>query len=132
MSATITPVVRFAFPPSSQEGAAAARPCLAAHMWSATTATALSIFSTSRTPGTAFAFASSTAFSRPPITGEAATAATRTPWGRASMPKSALPLTLSAPSSRCTGRPMRRNSPGFLSATPCGTGSLAASSTSSP
>ena len=45
-------VARSAFGPSSQTGAAAARPCFAAHMWSPITATASSRRTTSRTPGT--------------------------------------------------------------------------------
>jgi hypothetical protein len=132
MAAPIDALVIAWFGPSSQVGANAARPCLAAHMWSATTATAPSSLSTWRTPLTAIALASSALASLPPGTGDAATVAIAMLGRRASMPNSALPLTLSGESSRLWALPIRVNALTSFSLTFFGAGSLAAASTSSP
>src|SRR6267143_1121736 len=130
--ATMSAVETFAFGPASHCGAAAARPCFAAHVWFATIATASSSRTTWLTPGTAFAFASSTETSLPPKVGEAATTANFIPGSRVSMPNFALPLTLPVVSRRRCGVPINLKSAGSLSATFSGTGSFAAASTSAP
>ena len=114
--------------------AAAARPFLAAHMWSATTATALSMRTTWRTPLTARAATSFTAFGLPSNTGEIAIAAIFISGSRTSMPKSARPLTLSGASSRLNGVPIRVKSFGSFSAIlpGVGIGSAATASANSP
>src|SRR5436305_1375868 len=89
-----------AFGPASHRGAAAASPCLAAHVWIATTATASSSRTTCVTPGTALAFASSTLVSLPPKVGDAATTANLIPRRRTSMPNFAVPFTFPAVSMR--------------------------------
>ena len=72
--------------PSSQVIASASRPRSAAHVLSATTATPSSICTTSRTPGTALARASSKLATRPPNTGQRATVAYSMPGSRTSLP----------------------------------------------
>jgi hypothetical protein len=73
------------------------RPWIAAHVWSATTATPPSGLkpnggvesgsrTTLRTPGTASAFESSTRFGRPPTTGGRSTTAVSMPGRRTSAP----------------------------------------------
>jgi hypothetical protein len=103
-------------------------------MWSATTATALSIWTTWRTSLTARAAASSTDFTWPPNTGEMAIAAIPIPGSLVSMPYAARPLTLSGASSRLAGVPIRVKSFGSFSATlsGAGTGRAAAASARSP
>src|SRR5881397_1217102 len=129
---TMSAVERFAFGPSSQRMSSAARPCFAAHVSAATTATASSRRTTCRTPGMAFALASSTLASLPPNTGQAATAANFMPGSRTSMPNCAVPSTLSGVSSRFAGVPISLKSLGSLRATALGTGRSAARSTRAP
>ena len=125
-------VLSLACGPSSHSITRAARPFFAAPMWSATTATASSSRTIWRTPLTALAAVSSTLFTRPPNTGDCANVAIFTPGGRASMPKTAVPLTFAGRSSRFAGVPISLKSFGSLSATLSGTGMRAASAASSP
>src|SRR5439155_373266 len=118
--------------PAAQEMSRAARPCFAAHVASATTATASSRRTTCCTPGTAFAWVSSTLASLPPNTGQPATAANFMPGSRTSMPNCAVPSTLSGVSSRFTDVPISLKSFGSLSVTSRGTGRRAARSTRAP
>src|SRR5205823_6012160 len=129
---TMSAVVRLAFGPSSQRMSSAARPCFAAHVSAATTATASSRRTTCCTPGMAFALASSTLATLPPNTGQAATAANFMPGSRTSMPNCAVPSTLSGVSRRFAGVPISLKSLGSLRATPLGTGRSAARSTRAP
>ena len=85
---TMSALLTVAFGPSSHWMAAASSPFLAAPRWSATTATALSMRTTWRTPLTASAAASSTDFGLPPNTGEMAIAAIPMPGSLVSMPYS--------------------------------------------
>ena len=128
----MSPVESLALAPSSQVISSASIPFLAAPMWSATTATASSSFTTWRTPFTASALLSSTLASLPPKTGEMATVAIFMPGSLVSMPNTAVPLTLAGVSSRLAGVPMSLKSFGSLSATFSGTGSPAAFAASSP
>ena len=121
---TISAVLSFAFGPSSQRMSSAARPCFAAHMWSATTATASSRRTTWSTPLIAFALLSSTLASLPPNTGQAATVATFMPGTLTSMPNCAVPLTLSGASKRFADVPISLKSFGSLSGTSRGSGSV--------
>ena len=129
---TISAVLSFAFGPSSQRMSSAAMPSFAAHMWSATTATASSRRTTWRTPSINLALVSSTEASLPPNTGHAATVATFIPGILTSMPNRAEPSTLAGVSRRFAGVPMSLKSLGSLRATLPGTGSVAAMSTSAP
>ena len=90
----MSPVESLALAPSSQVIASASIPFLAAPMWSATTATASSSFTTWRTPFTASALLSSTLASLPPKTGEMATVAIFMPGSLVSMPNTAGPIDL--------------------------------------
>ena len=108
---TTSAVVTLPFGPSSHRMASAARPCLAAHMWSATTATTSSSRTTWRTPLIAFALLSSSPATLPPTTGLAATVAIFIPGSRTSMPNCAVPFTLAGVSSRFAGVPIRRECP---------------------
>jgi len=114
--------------------AVALSPFLAAHMWSATTATASSIRTTWRTPFTESAAASFTDFGLPPSTGEMAMAAIVIPSNLVSMPNSARPSTLSGVSSRLAGVPINVKSFSCFSGTlsRAGTGRVAAASANSP
>jgi hypothetical protein len=87
------------------------------------------------TPGIAIAFAASNEATPAPTTGAILTAAYSMPGTRASMPNSALPLTLAGVSRRGTGWPIRRNSLGVLRRTSPGSMSApttAARAASSP
>src|SRR6266852_3516139 len=132
-----------AFGPSSQVMSSALRPCTAAHELSASTTTPPavnapsptgSMGNTSRTPATCLALAASNFASLPPKTGQRAITAYCIPAGRASMPNFAAPVDLAAASKRLRSWPTIVKSSGFFSGTVLrsGTGSLAASSTSSP
>ena len=125
-------VLSAAYGPSSHAITSAARPFLAAPIWSATTATASSSRTIWRTPRTALALLSSTLFRRPPNTGDCASVAIFTPGGRASMPNTALPLTFAGVSSRLAGVPISLKSSGRFSVTFSGTGRAAASRASAP
>jgi hypothetical protein len=131
-SRTMSSVERRAFGPSSQRTSSAARPRVAVQVSSATTATASSSRTTWRTPAIALARLSSTLASRPPNTGQAATAATFMPGSRTSQPNGAEPSTLAGVSSRFAGVPISVKSFGSLSVTPPGTGRRAAAATRAP
>src|SRR5258708_4040572 len=132
-----------AFGPSSQVMSSALRPCTAAHELSASTTTPPavnapsptgSMGNTSRTPGTCFALAASNFASLPPKTGQRAITAYSMPGMRESIPNFAPPVDLAAASKRLRSWPIIVKSSGFFSGTVLrsGTGSLAASPTSSP
>ena len=129
---TTSPVLRVAFGPSSQRMASAKTPCFAAHIWSATTATASSRRTIWRTPLIALALLSSRPANLPPTTGLAATVAIFIPGSRTSMPYCAVPFTFAGVSSRFAGVPINLKSFGSLRVTCAGTGSLAALSASAP
>ena len=118
--------------PSSHSIFRAFFPWNAAHVFSATTATPLEIWTTRCTPRTARAGAASKLFTRPPNTGQRATAAYTMPGTRTSQPKTAWPLTLSGVSTRGIRFPRMRNSEGALSGGSAGTGSVAARGARSP
>ena len=67
--ATMLSVVTLALGPSSHSMSRAWSPCIAAHIWSPTTATALSMRTTCRTPAIASVLLSSTLSTLPPNTG---------------------------------------------------------------
>ena len=96
----IPSLLQRAVAPSSHSTFSAFFPSNAAHVPVATTATPLEIWTTCCTPGTASAVAGSKVFTRPPNTGQRATAACTMPGTRTSTPKIAAPLTLSGVSSR--------------------------------
>ena len=107
-------------------------PRMAAHMWSPITAKALSSVTTSRTPGTARAAASSMPSSRPPATGLAATVPNFMPGTCTSMPNCIVPFTLAGVSSRFALVPISVKCAGSFSCTVRGTGSTAAAPASAP
>ena len=118
---------------SSHSTTSASRPCFAAQKSVASTATPVGTCTTSVTPGTAFAFAASNDFTVPPNRGGCATRAVSMPGSFTSWVKVALPVTLAGMSRRGTSSfPMRRKADASLSVTFAGTGSFAASATSSP
>jgi hypothetical protein len=129
---TTSAVLTDPFGPSSQRMASALRPCFAAHMWSATTATASSRRTIWRTPLIAFALVSSRLANLPPTTGLAMTVAIFIPGNRTSMPNCAVPFTFAGVSSRLAGVPISVKSFGSLSLICAGTGSFAALSASAP
>src|SRR6266540_236672 len=73
-------LVSCAFGPSSQVISSASRPFFAGQYPSATTATPEEIWTTWRTPGTAFAFVASKLATLPPMAGQRATTATLAVW----------------------------------------------------
>ncbi len=101
-------------------------------MWSPITATASSSLTISTTPGTAFALASFTPSSLPPITGHAATVAIFMPGTWMSIPNTAVPLTLDGVSSRRGLVPISLNWDASFNATLGGTGSSAARLANAP
>src|SRR5262245_11115330 len=115
-----------------QRMSSAARPFLAAHVWSATAATASSRRTTLCMPLIVFALLSSTLASLPPNTGQAATKANFIPGTLTSMPNFAVPLTLSGASRRLADVPISLKSFGSLSGMLRGSGSAAALSASAP
>ena len=129
---TTSAVAIVPFGPSSQRNVSAFKPRFAAHMLSATTATASSRRTIWRTPGIAFALLSSTNASLPPTTGLAATVAMFIPGSRTSIPNCAVPFTFAGVSSRLAGVPISLNSRGSLSTTWAGTGKVAALSARAP
>ena len=118
--------------PSFQVTVSAFRPCIAAQVSSATTATPFEIRTTCLTPGTSLAFESSTLASAPPKTGQRSTTAYRISGRRMSMPNFVLPSTLPGVSSRFGDVPIRRNCFGFFNAGAAGAGSFAAAAASDP
>ena len=129
---TTSAVLTVPFGPSSQRSVSASMPFFAAHMWSATTATASSRRTIWLTPTMALALLSSTLTSLPPTTGLAATAAIFIPGSRTSMPYCVVPFTFAGVSRRLAGVPISLNSLGSFKATCAGTGSFAAVSASAP
>src|SRR5881296_3846950 len=121
-----------AFAPSSQETSSASRPFFAGQYPSATTATPLEIWTTCRTPGTAFAFVASKRATLPPNTGQRAITATSIPGTFTSIPNWALPSTLGGVSRRRTRVPRIFQSFASLSGTSAGAGSAAALAASFP
>src|SRR5437879_9328160 len=118
--------------PSAQETSSASRPFFAGQYPSATTATPVEIWTTCRTPGTAFALVASKRATLPPNTGQRAMTATSIPGTLTSIPNWALPSTLGGVSRRRTRVPRIFQSFGSLSGTSAGVGSAAAFSTSLP
>ena len=87
---------------SSQATVSASRPLMAAQVFLAITATPTGRVSTSMTPGTLRAAASSTLFTVPPKRGLRASTAVTWPGRRMSMAKMAVPSVLDTWSSRCS------------------------------
>ena len=116
--------------PSVHTTASAVRPFNAAHVLSATTAIPRGSSTMARTPFTAVAAARLNDATLPPGTGGIAIAAKVMSGTRTSSPYRALPVTISGPSMRRCGLPMKWYSSGSLKSGFCGTGNLEAAPTS--
>ncbi len=118
--------------PSCQVTASLSRPCIAAQVLVATTATPLEIFTTSSTPATLRAAPSSTLAIVPPKVGALSTLAYTIPGTLTSIPYCAVPRDFASTSRRLGEVPIRKKRPGSLSGTCLGTGIVPASTASSP
>jgi hypothetical protein len=117
---------------SSHSTLTASRPCTAAKVFSASTATPAGTATTSTTPLIALAAAASNDFTVAPNRSGRLISAVSRPGRLTSRAKTVRPVVLSAESTRGTRVPMRVHSFGSLRRTLAGTGRRAAASASSP